>query len=49
MAESNLRLGLLNVDNDVIKFCSGPITLTFLLLTPLSLAWPIWQQRNNFV
>lgn len=46
MAEANLRLGLLNVGNDVVKFCSGPITLVFLVLTPLSLAWPIWQERR---
>ncbi len=46
MAEANLRLGLLNVDNDIIRFCSGSITLLFLALTPLSLAWPILQERR---
>ncbi len=44
MAESNLRLGLLNVDNDILRFCASPITLVFLLLTPLSLAWPFYQE-----
>lgn len=46
MAESNLRLGLLNVDNDIVRFCASPITLVFLALTPLSLAWPILQERR---
>jgi putative tricarboxylic transport membrane protein len=46
MAEANLRLGLLNVDNDLIRFCASPITLLFLALTPLSLAWPILQERR---
>lgn len=45
MAETNLRLGLKAVDDNVIAFCSSPITLLFLLLTPLSLAWPILQAR----
>jgi len=46
MAEANLRLGLLNVDGDLVAFCSGPITLFFLALTPVSLAWPMIQNRR---
>ncbi len=40
LAESNLRLGLLKVDNDLVAFCSSPITGIFLLLSFLSLVWP---------
>ncbi|WP_427029191.1 tripartite tricarboxylate transporter permease [Halomonas sp. H2] len=41
LAESNLRRGLLQAGDDVIAFASGPITLTLLLFTVLSLAWPL--------
>ena len=41
LAESNLRLGLMNVDNDIWAFCSRPITASFLILGFLSMFWPI--------
>ena len=47
MAESNLRLGLRGVDNDIIAFCSSPISMVFLALTPLSLGWSLYQQRKT--
>jgi putative tricarboxylic transport membrane protein len=47
MAESNLRLGLMSTDQDIIAFCSGPITLTFLLLSAVSLAWPLIRERRR--
>ncbi|UMA66930.1 tripartite tricarboxylate transporter permease (plasmid) [Roseivivax marinus] len=40
LLESNLRRGLLQNDDNVIAFVSTPITLLFLGLTMLSLAWP---------
>ena len=46
LAESNLRLGMMKVDNDIIAFASSPITITFLALTVVSLAWPIWQRHQ---
>jgi putative tricarboxylic transport membrane protein len=46
LAESNLRLGMMRVDNDVLAFASSPITITFLALTVVSLAWPIWQRHQ---
>lgn len=41
MMEANLRRGLLQSGNNIIDFLSGPITLLFLVLTFLSLAWPL--------
>lgn len=41
LAESNLRLGLLGTDNDVLAFCASPITIGFLLLSVFSLVWPL--------
>ncbi|KAA5604191.1 C4-dicarboxylate ABC transporter permease [Roseospira marina] len=41
MAESNLRRGLLQTHDNLVDFLSGPITLVFLGLTVLSLAWPL--------
>lgn len=40
MLEANLRRGLLQAQDNVIDFISGPITLTFLGLAVLSAAWP---------
>ncbi len=50
MAESNLRRGLLQTDDNVLAFLSGPITQLFLVLTVLSLAWPFiksWNQKRK--
>ncbi|PLW76067.1 tripartite tricarboxylate transporter permease [Cohaesibacter celericrescens] len=47
MMEANLRRGLLQSGDDVIAFASGPITLLFLGLTVLSLAWPIISQARE--
>ncbi len=47
MAEQNLRLGLMNADNSLITFCSSPITLGFLLLSLLSLGWPLVQALRS--
>lgn len=44
MAEANLRRGLLQTDDNVLAFLSGPITQLFLVLTALSLAWPFYQR-----
>jgi len=41
MAEANLRRGLLQTRDNVLEFVSGPITITFLVLTVLSLLWPL--------
>ncbi len=46
LAESNLRLGMMRVDNDILAFVASPITIAFLLLTVVSLAWPIWQRHT---
>ena len=40
MMESNLRRGLLQTHDNLIEFASGPLTILFLGLTVLSLAWP---------
>lgn len=40
MMESNLRRGMLQNQDNVLDFISGPITLLFLGLTAFSLAWP---------
>ncbi len=45
MAESNLRRGLLQTDDNVLTFVSGPITQLFLVLTVISLAWPFLQKQ----
>jgi TctA family transporter len=37
---------MMRVDNDVLAFASSPITITFLVLTVISLAWPIWQRHK---
>ncbi len=50
MAESNLRRGLLQTEDNLFAFLSGPITQLFLVLTVLSLAWPFfksWKQRRK--
>ena len=50
MAESNLRRGLLQTEDNLLDFASGPITQLFLVLTVLSLAWPFfknWQQKRK--
>ncbi|SNY92695.1 putative tricarboxylic transport membrane protein [Cohaesibacter sp. ES.047] len=47
MMESNLRRGLLQTGDDVIAFVSGPITLLFLGLTVLSLAWPLISKARS--
>ncbi|WP_319529790.1 tripartite tricarboxylate transporter permease [uncultured Cohaesibacter sp.] len=47
MMESNLRRGLLQTGDDVIAFISGPITLLFLGLTVLSLAWPLISKARS--
>lgn len=46
MMESNLRRGLLQTGDNVIEFVSGPITLLFIGLTILSLAWPFISQAR---
>ncbi len=46
MTESNLRRGLLQTSDNVVAFLSGPITLTFLLLSILSLVWPIIKEAK---
>lgn len=43
MAESNLRRGLLQASDNVFLFLSGPITITFLVLSILSLVWPVFN------
>ncbi|WP_142846085.1 tripartite tricarboxylate transporter permease [Telmatospirillum sp. J64-1] len=43
MAESNLRLGLMSANDNLALFFSGPITITFMVLTVLSLLWPLYQ------
>ncbi|MFS4436620.1 tripartite tricarboxylate transporter permease [Paracoccaceae bacterium GXU_MW_L88] len=40
LLESNLRRGLQQSNDNVIAFVSSPITLLFLALTALSIAWP---------
>ena len=50
MAESNLRRGLLQTEDNLFAFLSGPITQLFLVLTVLSLAWPLfksWKLRRK--
>ncbi len=52
MAESNLRLGLMGTDGDVLAFCSSPITIGFFILSALSLVWPMIskyrkRRKNN--
>jgi len=47
MAESNLRLGLMSANQSIVAFCSGPITLTFLLLSVVSLVWPVIRERRR--
>ena len=48
LAETNLRLGLMRVDNnDIIAFCSSPITLAFLVIGLLTVSWPIWKQMKD--
>ncbi|WP_316858726.1 tripartite tricarboxylate transporter permease [uncultured Cohaesibacter sp.] len=48
MMESNLRRGLLQTGDNIFQFVSSPITILFLGLTVLSLAWPfISQARAN--
>lgn len=47
MAESNLRRGLLQTNDDLLAFVSGPVTLFFLALTVLSIAVPILRQRKK--
>ena len=47
MMESNLRRGLLQTGDDLIAFVSGPITLLFLGLTVLSLAWPLIAKARS--
>lgn len=41
LLESNLRRGLLQTNDDIIAFISGPITLLFLGFSVLSLVWPL--------
>ncbi len=36
LAESNLRLGLMRTDGDVVAFCASPITAGFLVLSVVS-------------
>jgi putative tricarboxylic transport membrane protein len=47
LAESNLRLGLMRVDGDILAFSSGPVTILFFLLTVFSIAWPLLQKRGR--
>ena len=50
MAESNLRRGLLQTEDNLFDFASGPITQLFLVLTVLSLAWPFfksWREKRK--
>ena len=51
MAESNLRLGLMITDNDLVEFASRPITMFFLVVGLLSLTLPIYRsyraQKKN--
>ena len=47
MAESNLRRGLLQTDDNLLDFLSGPITQLFLVLTVLSLAWPFYKSWKD--
>ncbi|MDL2209921.1 tripartite tricarboxylate transporter permease [Desulfovibrio sp. OttesenSCG-928-O18] len=45
LAESNLRLGMLSFENDIVAFCSRPITFGFLLFSVLSISWPFIAKR----
>jgi putative tricarboxylic transport membrane protein len=45
MAESNLRRALVISQGDASVFFTRPISLTFLVLTALSLLLPLWRRR----
>lgn len=46
MAEANLRRGLLQTGDNLWAFLSGPITITFLILSVLSLVWPLIKEAR---
>ncbi|MCC8191299.1 MAG: tripartite tricarboxylate transporter permease [Planctomycetes bacterium] len=47
MAESNLRLGLMITDNDLVAFASRPITLFFLAVGLVSVFLPLLRARRD--
>ncbi len=46
MAESNLRRGLLQTGDNLVEFLSGPITMTFILLSVFSVVWPMIKEMR---